>query len=91
MNSKKFELSKREAESMEKLVHFVLEFEYHDYVDWCKREEPSGKSHVYYDADVLAGALLRWKGEENCCESQARELKEREEFFTDTSYDRKVL
>ena len=89
MNSKKFELSKREVESMEKLVLNILDYEYDSYVLWCDGGNP--KDHVYYHADLLAGKLLEWKGEKDCCESQAKGIREREKFFTDSSYDQKVF
>ena len=44
MNSRKYELNKREAESMEKLVQNILEYEYDSYVLWCDGGDP--KDHV---------------------------------------------
>ena len=91
----KYELNKKEADSLEQIVHFILEFEHDDYVDWCKREDVTGKGHVYYHANELAGKLLEW--EESTKKEIERDEKlkdhtDRQDFFEDTfNYDQRIL
>jgi hypothetical protein len=91
----KYELNKGEVESLNRIVHFILEFEYDDYVDWCKREDSTGKGHVYYHANELAGKLLEWyeldeKGLER--DKKLKDYIDRQDFFEDTfNYEQRIL
>ena len=52
-------LNEEQIESLKDVVGYILEFERHDYEDWCVREG-SPKDHVYHHANLLKESIEKW-------------------------------